>query len=124
MEGIHGLSSLDGKIEKPGERTCGTKDELLLRIYNDKEVQIQLRKTIEPLHHEGIKEFQTRRQGVVVATVSKADLQSADEAEIERLARDEEIDLGIEKAAWRRNLAWHFSDGRTSFDARIDDEGF
>jgi hypothetical protein len=68
--------------------------------------------------------FQTRRQGVVVATVSKADLQSADEAEIERLARDEEIDLGIEKAAWRRNLAWHFSDGRTSFDARIDDEGF
>ncbi|MGC1781561.1 MAG: hypothetical protein WA708_03485 [Acidobacteriaceae bacterium] len=98
--------------------------ELLIRIYNDNEVQTQLRKTIEPLHQQGIEEFQTRRRGVIVETVSKGDLQSADEAEIERLTRDEEVDLDIEKAAWRRSLAWHFSDGRTSFDAKIDDEKF
>jgi hypothetical protein len=72
----------------------------------------------------GIDEFQTRRQGIVVIRLSKGDLQSADEAEIKSLTRDEEIDLDIEKAAWRRNLAWHFSDGRTSFDARIDDVNF
>lgn len=40
------------------------------------------------------------------------------------LIGDEEIELGIEKAAWRRNLAWHFNDGRTSFDAKIDDLEF
>jgi hypothetical protein len=98
--------------------------ELLLKIYNDKEVQAQLRKTIDPLHHEGIQEFQTRRQGVIITRVTKEDLQSADEAELESLIGDEEIELGIEKAAWRRNLAWHFNDGKTSFDARIDDERF
>jgi hypothetical protein len=98
--------------------------ELLIRIYNDKEVQTQLRKSIDPLHFEGIQEFQTRRQGVIITSLSKTDLQSADEAELESLIRDEEIDLDIEKAAWRRNLAWHFNDGRTSFDARIDDDTF
>ena len=51
-------------------------------------------------------------------------VQAADEAEIDRLTTDEEIDLAIEKAAWRRNLAWHFNDGRASFDAKIDDEQF
>jgi hypothetical protein len=117
-------------IERPEDIPSGTEldlnisIELLIQIYNDKEVQTQLRKTIDPLHQEGIDKFQTRRQGNVLETLSKADLQSADEAEIENLTRDEEVDLDIEKAAWRRNLAWHFSDGRTSFDAKIDDEGF
>ncbi len=45
-------------------------------------------------------------------------------AELQDLTRDEEIELAIEKAAWRRNLSWHFSDGSTSFDARIDDATF
>jgi hypothetical protein len=98
--------------------------ELLIQIYNDKEVRTQLRKAIDPLHQHGIDEFQTRREGIVVASISKGDLQAADEAEVESLVGDEEIDLHIEKAAWRRNLAWHFSDGSTSFDARIDDEAF
>jgi len=87
-------------------------------------VQAQLRKTIEPLHVDGIEEFQTRQQGIIVERVSKKDLLAADEAEIEDLTKNEEIDLDIEKAAWRRNLAWHFSDGRTSFDAKIEDEQF
>ncbi len=98
--------------------------ELLIRIYNDPEVQMQLRKTLEPLHQDGIQEFQTRRAGAVIERVSKKDLQAADEAEIEDLTKDEEIELDIEKSAWRRNLAWHFSDGRTSFDAKIEDENF
>jgi len=98
--------------------------ELLVRIYNDAEVQVQLRKTIDPLHTDGIEEFHTRRQGMVIERVSKMDLRAADEAELEDLTKNEEIDLDIEKAAWRRNLAWHFNDGRTSFDARIDDEKF
>lgn len=98
--------------------------DLLIRIYNDNEVQTQLRKTLDPLHYSGIDEFQTRRAGTVLERFSKADLQFADEAELERLTRDEEIDLAIEKAAWRRNLAWHFNDGKTSFDARIDDKAF
>ena len=98
--------------------------ELLIKVYNDKEVQTQLRKSIDPLHYEGIQEFQTRRQDVIITSLSKADLRSADEAELESLIGDEEIDLDIEKAAWRRNLAWHFNDGRTSFDARIDDDKF
>lgn len=98
--------------------------ELLIRIYDDQEVQTELRKSIDPLHLEGIQEFQARRQGVITTRLSKIDLQSADEAELESLTRDEEIELDIEKAAWRRNLAWHFNDGRTSFDARIDDDAF
>ena len=96
----------------------------LIRVYNDSEVQSQLRRLLDPLHHDGIEEFQTRREQKVIERVSKQDVATADEAEIEDLTKDEEIELDIEKCAWRRNLAWHFSDGRTSFDARIEDENF
>jgi hypothetical protein len=98
--------------------------ELLIRLYNDPEIQSQLRRTLDPLHQEGIEEFQTRRQGSIIERVSKTDLTAADEAEIQDLTKDEEVELDIEKSAWRRDLAWHFSDGRTSFDARIQDEKF
>jgi len=98
--------------------------EVLIRIYNDAEVQIQLRRTIHPLHDDGIEEFQTRREGRVIESVHKGDLQEADEAELQDTTRDEEIELDIEKTAWRRSLAWHFSDGQTSFDAKIEDDKF
>ena len=116
------------RIEKPEDVprdiTIDISVELLIRVYNDPEVHTQLRKTIEPLHEAGIEEFQTRREGVIIERVYKSDLIAADEAELADLTRDEEITLDIEKAAWRRNLAWHFSDGRTSFDAKIDDDDF
>jgi hypothetical protein len=116
------------RIEKPDdlpkELNINISVELLIRIYNDPELQAQLRKTLDPLRQEGIEEFQTRRGGMVVDHVSKRDLNAADEAEIKDLTKEEEIDLGIEKVAWRRNLAWHFSDDRTSFDARIEDVQF
>lgn len=98
--------------------------ELLIRIYNDAEVQKHLRRTINPLHQEGIEEFQTRRNGLVLNRVTKSDLRAADEAELEDFSSDEEIELDIEKSAWRRDLAWHFNDGRTRFDAKIDDDLF
>lgn len=98
--------------------------ELLMRIYNDAEVQKHLRRTIDPLHQEGIEAFQTRRNGIVFSTVTESDLRAADEAEVEDFTRDEEVDLDIEKSAWRRGLAWHFNDGMKRFDARIDDELF
>lgn len=98
--------------------------ERLVKVFNDKEVQEHLRKVLDPLHIEGIDEFQTRRDGMVLGSVSKSDLIAADEAEVEDNTKDEEITLDIEKAAWRRALAWHFSDGTTRFDARIDDENF
>lgn len=98
--------------------------EVLIRIYNDPEVQTQLRKTLDPLHEDGIEAFQTRRNGAVIEQVSKKELHAADEAEIEDLTKNEELVLDIEKSAWRRDLAWHFSDGRTSFDAKIEDESF
>ncbi len=116
------------RIEKPDdvpkELSINISVDVLIRIYNDAEVQNQLRQTLAPLRHDGIEEFQTRRDGVVIERISKKDLHAADEAEVQDLTKDEEIDLGIEKVAWRRNLAWHFSDGRTSFDARIEDEQF
>lgn len=123
------FKSLKGRrIEKPDdvpkELNIKISIDLLIRIYNDPEVQAQLRQTLDPLRQDGIEEFQTRRGGAVVERVSKKDLQAADDAEIQDLTKDEEIDLGIEKVAWRRNLAWHFSDDRTSFDARIEDEQF
>lgn len=116
------------RIEKPEDIPIDWKMDvavmLLIRIYNDPEVQRQLRIALEALHFEGIEEFQTRRQGKVIESVTKKDLQAADEAEIEDLTKDEEIELDIEKCAWRENLAWHFSDGRISFDAKIEDETF
>ena len=116
------------RIEKPEDLPRDIKIdisvEFLIRIYNDPEVQAQLRKTVEPLHVDGIEEFQTRRQGLIIERVFKSDLKAADEAELEDLTNDEEITLDIQKAAWRRNLAWHFSDGRTSFDAKIEDDNF
>jgi hypothetical protein len=116
------------RIEKPEDvpkdLNIDISVELLIRIYNDPEVQAQLRKTVEPLHVDGIEEFQTRRQGLIIERVSKSDLKAADEAELEDLTRDEEITLDIQKAAWKRKLAWHFSDGRTSFDAKIEDDSF
>jgi hypothetical protein len=115
---------IDKPDDVPKELNIDISVDLLIRIYNDFEVQTQLRKTLDPLRQDGIEEFQTRRGGVVLERVSKKDLHAADEAEIQDLTKDEEIDLGIEKVAWRRNLAWHFSDDRTSFDARIEDEQF
>jgi hypothetical protein len=116
------------RIEKAEDLPKDLKIEILItdliRLYNDLEVQKQLRKALDPLHQDGIEEFQTRRQGNVIERVSKKDLHVADEAEIEDLTKHEEIELDIEKSAWRRNLAWHFSDGRTSFDARIEDDTF
>lgn len=116
------------KIEKPEDIPPDVRIdipiELLVRIYNDAEVQTQLRKTLDPLHEEGVDEYQTRRQGVVIERVHKKDLQAADEAELEELTNDEEIELGIEKTAWRSNLAWHLNDGEKSFDAKIEDKSF
>jgi hypothetical protein len=106
------------------ELTLDISIELLIKIYNDNEVQQHLRQTISPLRDEGVQEFQTRREGVVYTRIDKADLLAADEAEVSDLVGDEEIELGIEKAAWRRNLAWHLNDGQISFDARIDDAEF
>jgi hypothetical protein len=76
------------------------------RGYNDIEVQTQLRKTLHPLRHKGI------------------DLQVADDAELQDITKDDEVKLDIEKAAWRRHLAWHFNNGQTSFDAKIEDDAF
>lgn len=115
---------IDKPEDVPKELNINISVDLLIRIYNDPEVQTQLRKTLDPLRQDGIEEFQTRRGGVVLERVSKGDLRAADEAEIQDLTKDEEVDLGIEKVAWRRNLAWHFSDDRTSFDARIEDDEF
>jgi hypothetical protein len=98
--------------------------EHVVQVYNDTEVQTQMRKTVEPLHEPGIEQFQTRRQGLVMETISKSDVQAIDDAELEDFTKDEEVDLGIEKTAWRRDLAWHFSDGSRSFDARIEDVDF
>jgi hypothetical protein len=116
------------RIEKPEDLpkdlNINVSIELLIRVYNDPEVQAQLRKTIDPLHQDGIEEFQTRRQGTVIQTVRKADLQAADEAEIQDITRDEEVELDIEKTAWRRDLAWHFSNDGVRFDAKIKDDLF
>lgn len=108
----------------PRELVLPIAAEKFIQIYNDREVQVYLRITLEPLHRNGIEEFQTRRAGEIIETISKVDLQLADEAELEDLTSNEEVDLAIEKAAWRRDLAWHFSDGQTSFDAQIDDITF
>ncbi len=116
------------RIEKPDDLPAdlqiNVSVDVLIRVYNDPEVQKQLRKTLEPLHDDGMEEFQTRREGVVIERVHKRDLQAADDAEIKDTTLDEEIDLGIEKAAWRRDLAWHFNDGEKSFDAKIEDKDF
>lgn len=116
------------RIEKPEDLpkdlNINLSIDVLIRIYNDPEVQTQLRRTIHPLRHEGIEEFQTRRQGKVVESVHKSDLQAADEAELQDITKDEEVELDIEKTAWRRHLAWHFSDGKSSFDAKIEHDKF
>ena len=116
------------KIERPEDipvnLNINISVDVFIRVYNDTEVKTQLRKTIHPLRHEGIDEFQTRRQGKVIDSVQKADLQAADDAELQDITKDEEVELDIEKAAWRRHLAWHFNNGQTSFDAKIEDDAF
>jgi len=94
---------------------------LLVRLYNDQEVQAAIRSVLRPLRVEGIVEFQTRREEVVIDTVTKGDLLAADTAEEGELPEIEEKVLDIEKAALLPHLAWHFRDGRTSFDAKIHD---
>jgi hypothetical protein len=116
------------KIERPEDipikLDINISIEVLIRIYNDAEVQTQLRKTIHPLRYDGIDEFQTRREGKIIESVQKTDLQAADDAELQDITKDEEVELDIEKAAWRRHLAWHFNNGQTSFDAKIEDDSF
>lgn len=69
----------------------------------------------------GVVEFQTRRDTVVIDSVTRGDLNAADEAEVSELHEVEEAVLDIEKAALVPHLAWHFSDGVRSFDAKIHD---
>jgi hypothetical protein len=133
--GISGVSiyklfrNLKGrKIEKPEDipvdLNINISVEILIRVYNDAEVQAQLRSTIHPLRHVGINDLQTRSQGTVIDSVEKADLPPAVDAELQDITNDEEVELDIEKAAWRRHLAWHFNNGQTSFDAKIEDDAF
>jgi hypothetical protein len=97
------------RIEKPEdvpkELDLDIPIQLLVKLYNDPEVQAQLRRALDPLHQVGIEEIQTRRQRKTIESVSKKDLLAADDAEIEDLTKDEEIDLDIEKCAWRQDLA-------------------
>jgi hypothetical protein len=94
---------------------------LLVRIYNDPEVQAALRAVLRPLRVEGIHEFQTRRQDIVIDSVTSGDLRDADEAEVDMIPEIEEKVLDIEKAALVPHLAWHFSDAEKSYDAKIHD---
>jgi hypothetical protein len=116
------------KIEKPEDLpraiNINISVENVIRVYNDNEVQAHLRKTIHPLRHDGIEEFQTRRNEKIIESVFKSDLHAADEAELQDTIKDEEALLDIEKTAWRRSLAWHFRHGGVSFDAKIEDDSF
>jgi hypothetical protein len=103
------------------ERLADIERLLLIKIYNDQEVQLALRATLRPLRTEGIIEFQTRRRNVIIETVSKADLKAADDAEESAIQEVEEKVLDIEKAALVPHLSWHFSDEGSAFDARIQD---
>jgi hypothetical protein len=94
---------------------------LLLKVYNDQEVQAAIRATLKPLRTEGIEEFQTRRGNMIIESVTSRDLRLADEAEVSAIQEVEEKTLDIEKAALVPHLAWHFSDAGKSFDAKIHD---
>lgn len=94
---------------------------LLIKIYNDLEVQAAIRAVLRPLRVDGIHEFQTRRQDIVIDSVTSGDLKSADEAEVDMIPEVEEKILNIEKAALLPHLAWHFSDNGKSYDAKIHD---
>jgi hypothetical protein len=72
--------------------------DLLVRVYNDPEVQTQLRKTLAPLRQDGIEEFQTRRGRAVIERVSAKDLHAADEAEIQDLTKEEELTWELKRS--------------------------
>jgi hypothetical protein len=94
---------------------------LLIKIYNDPEVQAALRQILKPLREDGIKEFQTRRGEALIDSVTVDDLKLADEAEVSVIQEVEEKVLDIEKAALVPHLAWHFSDENGPFDEKIFD---
>jgi hypothetical protein len=96
----------------------------LIEIYNDAEVRVYLRRTLGPLHYPGVEEFRTRRARRPIDLVTKSELDEADAAEVAALTTEDELLLDIEKIALKRTLSWHFFDGFTSFDARIDDDRF
>lgn len=106
------LSKLDVNIEASR----------FVRLYNNVDIRTSLRRTLRPLREDGIEEFQTRRDSVIVERVTKADLLAADAAEIEDIVEIEEKWLDVQKVALVRHLAWHFASDTLTFDARIDDE--
>jgi len=54
---------IDKPDDLPKELNINISLDLLIQIYDDPEVQTQLRKTLDPLRQDGIEEFQTRRAG-------------------------------------------------------------
>jgi hypothetical protein len=94
----------------------------VIRIYNDQEVRSSIVRMLRPLREHGILSFETRRNGVAIETVTKRDLELADEAELTEMSGEEEKVLDIQKAALVRHLSWHFSDAGSTFDAQIDDD--
>jgi hypothetical protein len=94
---------------------------LIVKIYNDLEVQAAIRAALRPLRVDGINEFQTRRRNIVIDSVTSGDLKTADEAEVDMIPEVEEKILDIEKAALLPHLAWHFADNGKSYDAKIHD---
>ena len=93
-----------------------------IKLYNDNDVRSSIRRTLRPLREAGIEEFQTRRNGNVIESVTKADLLAADEAQIDEIVGVEEKWLDIQKVALVRHLAWHFAADGATFDAKIEDE--
>jgi hypothetical protein len=93
-----------------------------IRLYNDNDVRSSIRRTLRPLREDGITEFQTRMNGVVIERVTKEDLMAADEAELNEIEEVEERWLDIQKVALVRHLAWHFAGDGATFDAKITDD--
>jgi hypothetical protein len=93
-----------------------------IKLYNDNDVRTSIRRTLRPLREQGIEEFQTRRYGIVIESVTKADLIAADEAQMDEIVGSEEKWLDIQKVALVRHLAWHFAGDGATFDAKIEDE--
>jgi hypothetical protein len=94
---------------------------LLIRIFNDKEVQAAIRAVLRALRKEGIEEFQTRRADQTIDQITKRDVAEADSAEKAAVEIEEEKNLDIEKVALLPHLAWHFSEMGRPFDAQIQD---
>ena len=96
-------------------------------LYEDGPVREALRGVLKPLERDGIDRLEIREGDETLERVEKSDLPffaTVEDSVVEEHSGTMETLLAVETVGFREGLKWRFSDGSSSFLAKISDKVF